>query len=274
MSHQRLPSVYLPHGAGPCFFMDWPPAGTWDHMESWLRNLIHQVGRRPRALLVISAHWETPEFSVNAQAAPGLLYDYYGFPAHTYQLEWPAPGNPQLANRIQDLLGAAGIPCVQDHKRGLDHGVFIPLKLAVPEADIPVVQLSLRAGLDPAEHLALGKALAPLRDEDVLIVGSGMSFHNMQRLRQGGSQPDPDSVLFDGWLAETVALPQDEREKRLAHWDRAPGGRASHPVEEHLLPLHVVAGAGGADPGLKVFEDKVMGSLQSAFMFGAVPASS
>nr|WP_067298339.1 class III extradiol ring-cleavage dioxygenase [Marinobacterium profundum] len=269
MSPPRLPSIFIPHGAGPCFFMDWPPAGTWDHMEAWLRNFIRQLDTRPRALLVISAHWEAPQFSVNAQATPGLLYDYYGFPAHTYQLKWPAPGSPELAGRIQAQLASAGIPCTQEHKRGLDHGVFIPLKLAVPDADIPVVQLSLRTGLEPAEHLALGRALAPLRDEGVLIIGSGMSFHNMQRLRQGGAQPDSDSIRFDHWLAETVTLPRAEREQRLGNWAQAPGGRASHPAEEHLLPLHVIAGAAGEDPGLKVFEDRVMGSVQSAFIFGA-----
>ncbi|MCP8686439.1 DODA-type extradiol aromatic ring-opening family dioxygenase [Marinobacterium sedimentorum] len=273
MTQARLPSIFIPHGAGPCFFMDWPPAGTWDHMETWLRNLIGQAGTRPKALLVISAHWETPEFSVNSQAAPNLLYDYYGFPAHTYQLKWPAPGSPELAGRIQTLLARAAIPCTQEHKRGLDHGVFIPLKLAIPDADIPVVQLSLRAGLDPAEHLALGKALAPLRDEGVLIIGSGMSFHNMQRLRQGGDRTDPDSIRFDHWLAETVALSQAEREQRLVNWAQAPGGRASHPAEEHLLPLHVIAGAAGEDPGQKVFEDRVMGSVQSAFIFGTTAAT-
>ncbi|UTW13396.1 DODA-type extradiol aromatic ring-opening family dioxygenase [Marinobacterium rhizophilum] len=273
MSTTRLPSLFIPHGAGPCFFMDWPPAGTWDSMETWLRNLTSLVGTRPRALLVISAHWEMPEFCVNTQAAPELLYDYYGFPPHTYQLKWPAAGSPALASRVQALLGAAGIPSGQENRRGLDHGVFIPLKLAFPEADIAVVQLSLREGLDPAEHLALGRALAPLRDEGVLIIGSGMSFHNMQRLRRGGDQADADSVRFDNWLADTVALAPSEREQHLVNWATAPGGRASHPAEEHLMPLHVVAGAAGDDQGLKVFEDRVMGSLQSAFMFGAAASA-
>lgn len=265
---QRLPTVFIPHGAGPCFFMDWPPAGTWDHMEGWLRNLVTQLRVRPKALLVVSAHWETPQFSVNVQSAPDLLYDYYGFPEHTYRLSWPAPGSPALAARVQALLSDAGIASAREHQRGLDHGVFIPLKLAVPDADIPVVQLSLRAGLDGAEHLALGRALAPLRDEGVLIIGSGMSFHNMRRLRENSPDTDPQSIRFDNWLAETVTLPRPEREQRLIDWARAPGGRESHPAEEHLIPLHVVAGAADEDPGLKVFEDRVMGSVQSAFMFG------
>lgn len=263
------PTVFLPHGAGPCFFMDWPPAGTWDRMRTWLERLTAHVGGRPRALLVISAHWEAPVFTLNAQASPGLLYDYSGFPPHTHTLAWPAPGAPWLAARTRALLDGAGLPAEEDHARGLDHGVFIPLKLAFPAADVPVLQLSLRAGLDPAEHLALGRALAPLRREGVLLVGSGMSFHNMRRFRREGGAPDPDSVQFDAWLAETVALPALQRDARLARWADAPGGRASHPREEHLLPLHVVAGAAGEDRGARVFAETVLGSAQSAFVFGA-----
>lgn len=265
----RLPTVFIPHGAGPCFFMDWQPAGTWDHMAAWLRGLIAQVGGKPRAIVVVSAHWEAAEFSVNAQSVPDLLFDYGGFPAHTYQLTWPAPGAPALAARVRGLLAEAGIASGEEHARGLDHGVFIPLKVALPEADVPVLQLSLRSGLDPAAHLAMGRALAPLRDEGVLIVGSGMSFHNMRRLLAGGPGVDPDSLLFDGWLADTVALPHAEREARLLRWADAPGGRASHPREEHLLPLHVVAGAAAEDTGARVLQDRVMGSAQSAFLFGA-----
>ena len=270
-----MPTVFVPHGAGPCFFMDWPPAGTWDHMRDWLADLASHVGGRPRALVVVSAHWEAPEFTVNTHPAPALLFDYSGFPPHTYALTWPAPGAPALAARIQTLLAAAGIASAQEQMRGIDHGVFIPMKVAFPEADIPVVQLSLRMGLDPAEHTAMGRALAPLRGEGVLIVGSGMSFHNMRRFRREGGVADPDSILFDRWLAQTVALPAKARDAQLIDWARAPGGLASHPREEHLLPLHVVAGAAGTDAGRRVFEDHVMGSVQSAYVFGgdAVKAS-
>lgn len=265
----RMPTVFVPHGAGPCFFMDWNPPGTWDRMEGWLRGLVDRIGRRPDAIVVVSAHWEAPVFTVNAQAAPGLLYDYSGFPAHTYELTWPAPGAPDLAARIRKLLGDAGIDSAENHERGLDHGVFIPMKLALPDADVPVVQLSLRAGLDPAAHIALGRALAPLRDEGVLLIGSGMSFHNMQRFRRAGGDVDVDSARFDAWLGETVVLPRAEREQRLTNWADAPGGRAAHPREEHLLPLHVVAGAALDDPGARVFADQVLGSAQSAFAFGS-----
>ncbi len=270
MSESSLPSVFLPHGAGPCFFMNWNPPDAWDFMASWLRGLVRQVGATPKALLVVSAHWQEDVFTLNTQAAPGLLYDYYGFPEHTYQITWPAAGAPALAAEVRKLLGAADIASAEDDARGLDHGVFIPMKLAFPDADVPVLQLSLRAGLDPEAHLALGRALAPLRHQGVLIIGSGMSFHNMQRFRgDGGGAVDADSRRFDAWLAETVALPGARREQRLRDWAQAPGGRASHPVEEHLLPLHVAAGAAGEDAGVKAFEDTVLGSVQSAFLFGA-----
>ncbi|WP_435106141.1 DODA-type extradiol aromatic ring-opening family dioxygenase [Arhodomonas sp. AD133] len=269
MAGDNLPTVFLPHGAGPCFFMDWQPADTWNRMADWLRRLPDLAGGVPRAVLVISAHWEAAAFTVNARAAPGLLYDYYGFPAHTYRLAWPAPGAPELAEEVRDRLRGQGIGSESEHERGLDHGVFVPLKVAFPQADVPVVQLSLRAGLDPEEHIAVGRALTPLRRQGVLIVGSGMSYHNMRRLRRGGPAVDPASERFDAWLAETVALPRAEREQRLAAWERAPGARNAHPSAEHLLPLHVAAGAGGDDTGGKAFEDRVLGSVQSAFVFGS-----
>jgi aromatic ring-opening dioxygenase catalytic subunit (LigB family) len=166
------------------------------------------------------------------------------------------------------------LPAGEERERGLDHGVFVPMKLAFPAAEVPVVQLSLRTGLDPAEHLAAGAALAPLRDQGVLIIGSGMSSHNMGRLmgslQSGANDLDPDSERFNTWLADTVVLPRAAREQRLTRWADAPGGRASHPREEHLLPLHVVAGAAGDDPGARVFQDHVLGSVQSAFAFGEV----
>lgn len=268
MNTGRLPTFFIPHGAGPCFFMEWEPAGTWDRMATWLRGLEGHAGVRPAALVVISAHWEAPAFTVNAGRLPGLLYDYSGFPESTYRITWPAAGSPELATRIHELLDADGITNVQDDARGLDHGVFIPMKLSFPEADIPVVQLSLKRGLDPSMHMAMGKALAPLRDEGVLIIGSGMSYHNMRRLQRGNGPVDPQAVRFDDWLAKTVTLIGDERRDRLVGWDAAPGGRDSHPREEHLLPLHVVAGAAHDEPGTQVFRDEVIGSVQSAFRFG------
>lgn len=268
MLTDKHPTVFVPHGAGPCFFMDWEPAGTWVRMEAWLRNLVDLTGPAPRALLVISAHWQADSFSVNTCLDHELLYDYHGFPEHTYRITWPARGDPALAAEVQQCLNAAGLEMSGDAQRGLDHGVFIPMKLAFPNANVPVVQLSLRSTLDPGEHLAAGEALQALRSQGVLIVGSGMSFHNMERLLRGGTEADSDSVRFDAWLEETVGCPPEERKGRLLDWEQAPGGRASHPAEEHLIPLHVVAGAAGDDLGRKVFSDTVMGSVQSGYVFG------
>ncbi|TFH75327.1 dioxygenase [Gammaproteobacteria bacterium LSUCC0112] len=268
MKTHLMPTLFVPHGAGPCFFMDWNPADTWIKMADWLRSIPALLGAEPKALLIISAHWETRHFTVHVQASPPLLFDYAGFPPHTYQLEYGVSGSPELATQVKALLDAAGIHVEQERSRGLDHGVFIPMKVAFPNADVPIVQLSLKAGLSPAEHLAMGRALAPLRQQGVLIVGSGMSYHNMRRFRLDDSQLDPDSVSFDDWLTETVSMPSAQRAQRLLEWASAPGGRASHPREEHLLPLHVVAGAAGEDSGQRVFQDRVIGSIQSAFMFG------
>ncbi|MGH8131394.1 MAG: DODA-type extradiol aromatic ring-opening family dioxygenase [Steroidobacteraceae bacterium] len=274
MTAGSFPTLFVPHGAGPCFFMDWNPPGTWDRMEAWLRSVVEVAGAKPREILIVTGHWEEDAFTANAHGSPGMLYDYSGFPEHTYQLKWPAPGSPTLAARVRRLLAEAGLPAAEDRDRGFDHGVFIPMMLAFPDADVPVVQLSLRTGLDPAEHIAAGAALAPLRQDGVLIIGSGMSYHNMGKLmrslRSGETDVDPDSERFDAWLAAAVALPRAEREEKLARWAAAPGGQASHPREEHLLPLHVVAGAAAEDAGARVFQDRVLGSVQSAFRFGEV----
>lgn len=268
MSQQRLPTIFLPHGAGPCFFMDWQPAGTWTRMRNWLAGLTTELGIQPRALLVVSAHWQAPVFTVTCQARPELLFDYYGFPDSTYQLSWPAPGDPDLAADIRQRLEEAGFAAAESSTRGLDHGVFIPMKLSFPDANVPVVQLSLRRGLDPREHLAMGEALAGLRDRGVLIIGSGMSYHNMARFRSGTDAIDPASRQFDDWLTDTVQATPVQRTDRLIAWADAPGARIAHPDAEHLLPLHVIVGAAGQDSGSRPFTDTVMGSVQSAFAFG------
>lgn len=268
MSQTSMPTVFVPHGGGPCFFMDWNPPDAWDRMGNWLRGVGNLIGTQPRAMVVVSAHWQAAAYTVNTQAAPDLLYDYYGFPEHTYQLRYPAPGAPTLAADVRERLTRAELPTAEDGERGLDHGVFIPFKLIYPQADIPIVQLSLRTGLDPAEHIAVGHALAPLRDDGVLIVGTGMTYHNMQRFQRDGSRFNDDSQTFDAWLGATIAAEPAERERRLINWAQAPCARAAHPEEEHLLPLHVVAGAAADDRGEKVFEDRVLGSVQSAFLFG------
>lgn len=263
-----MPTLFIPHGGGPCFFMEWTmgPRDTWAKMEAYLRGIGSTLPRKPSALLVISGHWEEAVPTVLSAAAPPLFFDYYGFPAHTYALTWPAAGSPDLASRVASLLTAAGIASASDTKRGFDHGVFVPLKVAFPDADIPTVQLSLQRDLDPAEHIAIGRALAPLRDEGVLIIGSGMSYHNMRGLMTGSG--GADSARFDEWLGAAVIKEPSARDAALTEWAKAPSGRACHPREEHLLPLMVAAGAAGDDLGEAIFRDQVMGARVSAVRFG------
>jgi aromatic ring-opening dioxygenase catalytic subunit (LigB family) len=264
---QRQPSIFLPHGGGPCFFMDWTwgPADTWDKTRNFLEGLAATLPEVPKALLVISGHWEEPAFTASAAPVPRLIFDYSGFPEHTYRLTWPAPGLPELAERAAGLLKQAGLPSALSPDRGFDHGVFVPLKVAFPEARIPVVTLSLAASLDPALHLAAGRALAPLRDEGVLIVGSGMSFHNLR----GYLRPEtPERArAFDAWLTHAVESPASGRNALLTRWREAPFAAYSHPREEHLIPLMVAAGAGGEAPGVSIFGDEPMGAAISAYRF-------
>ncbi len=269
-SRSRTPVVYLPHGGGPWPFVD---LGMGDpaqlrSLADYLRSLSAVPAERPRAVLMISAHWEEPRPTVMTAERPPMLYDYYGFPEEAYRITWPAPGQPELASRVRALLGARGIATDVSADRGFDHGAFVPLKLTWPAADMPTVQLSLRQGLDPEEHLAIGRALAPLRDEGVFILGSGMSYHNMRGFMRGGADVAEASGAFDAWLGETVALDAAERDRRLARWASAPGARQSHPREEHLLPLMVVAGAAGDDRGRAAWQGELMSARISAFHFG------
>jgi aromatic ring-opening dioxygenase catalytic subunit (LigB family) len=263
----RQPALFLPHGGGPCFFMDWTwgPADTWHKTQRFLEGVARTLPEPPKALLVISGHWEEPAFTASAAPDPKLIFDYSGFPEHTYRLTWPAPGDPELAAQVKTLLADAGLPSALSPNRGFDHGVFVPLKVAFPLAQIPVVTLSLAASLDPALHLAAGRALAPLRDQGVLIVGSGMSFHNLR----GYSRPEtPERArAFDAWLTQGVESPAAERSALLTAWRSAPYAAYAHPREEHLLPLMVAAGAGGDAPGTRVFGDDPMGAAISAYRF-------
>ena len=267
-----MPTWFIPHGGGPCFFMDSNPPHAWERMADFLKGLAATLPARPRAIVVVSAHWLGGAFSATSGARPDLIFDYHGFPPHTYALRYPAPGEPALAARITALLQAAGLPSQQDASRGFDHGVFIPMLLMFPGADIPVVQLSLSTTLDPAMHLAAGRALQALRQEGVLIIGSGMSYHNMRGY--GDPRSGPISDEFDAWLTAAVQAAPPQRQQSLIDWAQAPSARLSHPLraEEHLLPLMVVAGSAGDDPGEKVFSDRVMETTLSAFRFGLAAA--
>ena len=268
---QRLPTLFIPHGGGPWPFMPvmHGPPDTWDRLADYLRGLDQSLGIRPKAVLVISGHWEEPRPTVNVSAKPPLLFDYYNFPENTYRLTYPAPGAPDLAHRVEALLAVAGFKTDEDGERGYDHGVFIPFMLVYPDADVPIAQLSLQEGLDPATHLAIGRALAPLRDEGVLIIGSGMSYHNLRELLSGSSRGNDASERFDGWLTQAVEEPDtDARDNKLTHWSEAPGALNAHPRCEHLLPLMIAAGAAGCDRGRRVFNDRIWGKAISGYQFG------
>lgn len=240
------------------------PRGVWSSMAAFLRTLPASLPERPRAVLVVSGHWETEGFAFTGAERPSLIYDYYGFPPHTYDLRFDAPGSPELAARAASLLQNAGLQAAVDATRGLDHGVFIPLKVALPDADIPVIEMSVDRSLDPALHVAAGRALAPLRDEGVLILGSGMSFHNM--LGYGNPRFTAPSKSFDAWLSDAVLQDEAERSRLLANWEVAPAARLSHPKEEHLLPLMVAAGASDG-PGEHVYSEIVLETAISGFRF-------
>ena len=264
-SGPRAPVLYIPHGGGPL-----PLLGDPGHtaLVEFLRAIPAQLGK-PKAILVISAHWEEAEFTLQSRREPELLYDYYGFPAESYEIKYNAPVAHNVANRTAELLSRANLGFGFDAQRGFDHGLFVPLKLMFPQADIPCLQLSLRADLDPAAHIALGEALAPLRDDNILILGSGSSFHNMTAFKDGQSGMDA-CQRFDRWL-NTACCEQDyaKAKQALISWNSAPDASYAHPREEHLIPLHVCLGAAvaSAAPAQNVFHGDMMGYCMSAFLW-------
>jgi aromatic ring-opening dioxygenase catalytic subunit (LigB family) len=261
----KLPTFFIPHGGGPCFFMDWHPKDAWDGMADYLRGFAEAERQGIKALIVISAHWEEDVIKVTGHANPSLIYDYHGFPPHTYDLKWPAQGNRDLANHVSATINNGGIECLVDEERGFDHGVFIPLLLTFPNAEIPTIQLSLCSNLSPEMHLQIGRLLEPLRDEGVLIIGSGMSYHDVGALM--GHKEVSGSEEFDAWLSESVLMPSEAREERLLNWSTAPSARLCHPREEHLMPLHVVAGAASGGEGKIDYSETVLGAKISAYKF-------
>lgn len=218
---------------------------------------------RPRALLIASAHWEEEAPQLTGAARPGTIHDFYGFPPALYEIRYPAPGEPALAARARQLLAAAGIPATIDAARGLDHGAWSPLLYAYPQADVPVVQVSVQTRLGTRHHLALGRALAPLAAEGVLVIGSGHMTHNLRELRSvretGVGRAEPYVAQFQAWVRAGIEARDLER---LADYRRlAAGGARAHPTEEHFLPLFVALGAAGADYRPERFIDHVEGGV-------------
>lgn len=245
---------------------------NFDRLERSLIEMAAELGDRPAAALVISGHWEERGLAISSGERPDMVYDYHGFPDYLYRIRYAAPGSPALARRVRELLQAAGIEAKLDPDRGFDHGTFSIMKPLYPAEDMPIVQLSLDIGLDPAFHLAVGRALAPLRDERVLIVGSGLSYHNLRAARDtSGREP---SERFDDWLQQTlVHEPPAARSRRLVEWEKALFARAAHPREDHLIPLMVAVGAAEGEPGAVTYhETGLMGGVTaSSFRFGVPP---
>ncbi len=262
-SGKQAQIVYFSHGGGPL-----PILGDPGHkaMVDFMRELPSQL-RRPDAILVISAHWEESLPTLLGAGNPDLFYDYYGFPAESYEITYPAPGSPELAARVVDLLSKAHIASRIDAERGYDHGLFIPLKLMYPEAGIPSLQISLVQGLDPAVHVALGAALRGLMNENILVIGSGFSFHNMRAFSwEGAEKADSQNDAFQEWLIDVCTGPRARCEQRLIEWEKAPSARYCHPREEHLLPLHVCVGMAETLPRV-VFDDTILGKRALAFLW-------
>ncbi|MBE0455887.1 dioxygenase [Pseudoalteromonas sp. KG3] len=240
----QKPNVFfLSHGGGPL-----PLLGEPSHKEmvTCLQSVAAKI-TKPSAILMISAHFEADPIAITASATPKLIYDYYGFPEQAYQLTYPCAGEPKLAEQVQQALQSNGITANLDTQRGFDHGMFVPLKIMFPEADIPCVQISLNSSLDPAMHLKIGQVLQQIDYENLLIIGSGFTFHNMQAFfAKQTTAMQKLNQSFEQWLIDTLANPklaEPERTQRLTNWKLASGAQFCHPREEHLLPLHVCYGA-------------------------------
>lgn len=265
------PVFFLSHGGGPWPWLDGEFRRSFDWLEASLKAIPASLPEPPKAILAVSGHWEEDEFTVSTAPAPGMVYDYSGFPEHTYHISYPAPGSPVLAERVRQLANDAGIAMQSDAMRGFDHGTFSMLQPMYPDARIPVVSLSMQRSYNPAAHIALGRALAPLRAEGVVIVGSGLSYHNLRSFNAAAAEP---SARFDQWLRHTLLdLAPAERNEQLQHWDRAPAARQAHPREDHLIPLMVAVGAAGDDSATCIYsQDDLRGGVTaSSYAFGRVP---
>jgi aromatic ring-opening dioxygenase catalytic subunit (LigB family) len=271
MTQAQLPTYFLSHGGGPWPWLKSERGSMYDQLEASLHEVRRELGQVPRAVLMVSGHWEADRFLLSSAAHPPMEYDYSGFPEHTYRIRYDAPGAPALAERVRALLERGGVASGLDSERGFDHGTFSLMHTMYPEADLPLVQLSLRADFDPADHIKVGELIAPLRDEGVLIVGSGFSYHDTRGMRSGtGAEA---SAAFDQWLNDTlVKSSPDERRRRLLGWSDAPAARAAHPREDHLIPLMVAVGAAGDDIGARIYhQSDFMGAITvSSYRFGAL----
>lgn len=256
-----LPSLFVSHGA--------PDLVVSGHPAAQFLTELGQALPRPEAILIVSAHWERADLAITASPAPATIHDFMGWPQELYGIRYPAPGAQWLAGEVADHLSKAGITLVPDARRGLDHGAWVPLHLAYPEADIPVAQMSLLRGGSARDHFDIGLALAPLREQGVLIIGSGSAVHNLRMMAPEGTPPPSWALAFDHWLAD--ALERRDLADLGAFPDRPKDARIAHPTPEHLLPLFVALGAGwAANRSTRLHQSWSYGSLSmSAYAFGA-----
>lgn len=256
--------IYLSHGGGPMPILNDPGHRV---MIEFMKNLSSRINR-PKAIIVVSAHWEEDIPTITGGENPGLFYDYYGFPKESYEIKYPVIGEPNLAKKIKEKLEQKGIDSKIDSLRKFDHGLFIPLKLIYPKADIPSIQISLKSNLDQREHIEIGKAISELEFDDILIIGSGFSFHNMMEFKFDNQiKKDSKNDSFQDWLIDVFTnkdYTQEKRESLMNNWEDAPNARYSHPREEHLLPLHVCLGIAGKRAE-KIFDDYILGKRAVAF---------
>jgi 4,5-DOPA dioxygenase extradiol len=253
----RMPTLFVSHGA-PSLLVDQDP--TFDFFKR-----LGGILPRPKAILCVSAHWERHRLAVSGSPLPGTIHDFYGFAEELYDMRYPCPGDPALAESVQKLMTAAACACDIDDTRGLDHGAWVPLTLMYPAADIPVVQLTLQKGAGTEQHLHIGRALAPLRAEGVLIMGSGSATHN---LREFGSypldaRPQAYAAEFEAWLFEAIRTAQED--DLINYRSRAPHAVRNHPTEDHIWPLFVPLGAAGEGAtGGRIYEGYTYGILSMA----------
>lgn len=266
----KMPVFYLSHGGGPWPWME--GSSRYDTaLLHCLQNLPAQLPAVPKAILMVSAHWESKQgqFLLQANPQPAMYYDYYNFPAHTYEVVYPAPGQPELAQQVLELIQQAGGQAQLDLERGFDHGAFVPAYVMYPEAQIPIVQLSIDASYEPKLHIELGHALRSLRDEGVLILGSGASYHNLRLLGPEGAAP---SAAFDSWLEHALvgSTSYEERLQHIEQWEFAPAARIAHAREDHLVPLFTVLGASEAsDPVTRILSSRSpAGIMNASYRFG------
>ena len=261
---QHTKALFISHGGGPL-----PLLGDPGHREmvACLQEIASSI-TQPEAIVVVSAHWEETNPTITSGPNPELIYDYYNFPPESYKIQYPCPGNPALAKDIYQLLLKSGIESRLDDARGFDHGLFVPLKIMYPEATIPCIQLSLVSSLDPTAHINIGRALQSLHQQNVLVMGSGFSFHNLQAFFGNHTESSKQlNAAFENWLMKTCTsreLNEQQRFEMLVNWHKAEGATFCHPREEHLLPLHVCYGV-AQSPGINTYSLHILNRQSSMY---------